>query len=181
MPHIQKVLKTYRLPPQLGYLPVLESGFNVEADSGQSRGLWQFTKATAAQYGLQVDRGRDERLHAEKSTEAAAKYLANLGKQFAYNWELVLAAYNGGPGYIERAMQAQHTRDFWKLNLYRETTEYVPRFLAILHVAREHYPHLLTQHPDTVQQDLDEQQEGEPDLLPNAGYRVALRETVVQF
>jgi membrane-bound lytic murein transglycosylase D len=174
MPHIQKVFTTYRLPPQLGYLPVLESGFNVEADSGPSRGLWQFTKATAEQYGLTVGRLQDERLNWEKSTEAAAKYLADLGRRFAYNWELVLAAYNGGPGYIERATQAQQTRNFWQLKLYRETTDYVPRFIAILQVARETYPHLLAQHLAMVQQAFDEQRNSESAFVPNAGYGVAL-------
>jgi hypothetical protein len=175
MPHIQKVFKTYHLPPQLGYLPVLESGFNVEADSGHARGLWQFTKDTAQQYGLKVDRFQDERLNGEKSTEAAAKYLTDLGKRFDDNWELALAAYNGGPGYIERATRSQNTRNFWKLKLCPETTAYVPRFIAILHVARENYPHLLTQHPNMAQQVFDEQQNRELDFLPNAVYAVALR------
>ncbi len=66
-----------------------------------------------------------------------------MGAQFDYDWALALASYNGGPGYIRRATQAQRTRNFFQLELRKETYEYVPRFVAMLQVARERFPHLM--------------------------------------
>lgn len=142
LPHIHKVFQKYRLPPELAYLPILESGFDPKANSGRAVGMWQFTKATAKDYGMRVGWLRDDRLNWRKSTEAAAKYLSRLGKKFNYNWALALAAYNGGPGYIDKMMKRQHSWNFWKLRLRKETREYVPKFIAILQVSKRIYPDL---------------------------------------
>lgn len=143
VPEIREILKKYNLPPQLAYLPLLESGFRPDARSPSgARGLWQFTEATAKDYGLRVGWLRDDRLNWKKSTEAAVKYLKKLGERFNYDWQLALAAYNGGPKYIEDSMKAQGSNNFWHLKLRKETAEYVPRFIAILQIANEKYPNL---------------------------------------
>ncbi|MBF0279372.1 MAG: lytic transglycosylase domain-containing protein [SAR324 cluster bacterium] len=136
-------MKKYRLPLELAYLPMLESSFNPKAKSRTGAlGMWQFTEATAKDYGLKVGWFSDDRLNWRKSTRAAVLYLSRLGKKFNYNWELALAAYNGGPGYIERSMKRQRTWSFWKLKLREEPKEYVPKFIAMLHVARQRHARL---------------------------------------
>ena len=131
------------LPPELAYLPILESLFKNRANSGHARGMWQFTRQTAREMGLKVGFMVDERMDWRKATAAAADYLDELGRAFNYNWALALAAYNGGPNYMRKEMRRQHSWDFWELDLRRETAEYVPRFIAMLQVAREKYPHLM--------------------------------------
>jgi membrane-bound lytic murein transglycosylase D len=143
LPAILEEFRRRRLPVELAYLPMLESGFQVRADSGHARGLWQFTRQTAEHMGLRVGVMADDRLDWQKATVAAATYLESLGQRFNYNWELALAAYNGGPGYIETAMKEQRSGNFWELNLRQETAEYVPRFIAMLQVARAKNPELI--------------------------------------
>lgn len=139
--YIHRVFRHYHLPPELAYLPLLESSFNPRAVSRTgAKGLWQFKAGTARDMGLHVSRFSDERYNWKKSTIAAAKYLDLLGKRFNYNWELALAGYNGGPNYIASSMKNQRTWDFWRLKIRREPGTYVPRFLAMLKVAREKYP-----------------------------------------
>ena len=131
------------LPLELAYLPLLESRFINRADSGSAKGMWQFTPQTAKHMGLRVGFMVDERMNWRKATEAAADYLLMLGEKFNYNWPLALAAYNGGPNYVEQLMREQRTWDFWQLKLRQETSEYVPRFIAMIQVAREKYPHMM--------------------------------------
>tara|TARA_B100000700_G_scaffold320811_1_gene418795 strand:- start:120 stop:848 length:729 start_codon:yes stop_codon:yes gene_type:complete len=143
--YIHRVFYKYELPPELAYLPILESCFDYKADSGSALGMWQFTKATAKDYGLDVTFLSDDRLNWRKSTDSAARYLKILGERFDNNWELALAGYNGGPNYMEKQIRSQGTRNFWKLKLRKETHEYVPKFLAMLRVARNRYPELYFQ------------------------------------
>jgi len=137
LPTIVPSFDKRRLPQELAYLPMLESAFENRADSGHARGLWQFTRQTAQHMGLRVNATVDERLNWRKSTEAAAEYLNSLGERFDYDWAIALAAYNGGPGYVEEEMKQQRRRDFFSLSFRKETAEYVPRFIAMLQVARE--------------------------------------------
>ena len=143
--YIHRVFYKYELPPELAYLPILESCFDYKADSGSARGMWQFTKATAKDYGLDVSFLSDDRLNWRKATDSAARYLKILGERFNNNWELALAGYNGGPNYMEKQKRSQGTRNFWKLKLRKETHEYVPKFLAMIRVARSRYPELYFQ------------------------------------
>jgi hypothetical protein len=143
LPTITRVFRERGLPLELAYLPMLESMFENRANSGSARGLWQFTRQTAEHMGLEVGAFSDERMNWHKATVAAAEYLDQLGQRFNYNWALALAAYNGGPGTVEDAMRTQRTWDFFQLRLRRETHEYVPRFVAMVQVAKEKYPHLL--------------------------------------
>ncbi len=143
LPAILREFRKRRLPEELAYLPMLESMFENRANSGHAKGLWQFTPQTAREMGLRIGMLVDDRLNWRKATRAAARYLDELGKRFNYNWALALAAYNGGPNYLANAMRSQRSWDFFSLRLRRETAEYVPRFIAMLQVARQKYLNLL--------------------------------------
>ena len=141
LPMIQSVFKAEGLPLDLAYIPIIESGFKTNALSkANAKGPWQFMKATAGDMGLKHDWYVDERSDPEKATLAAAKYLKTLYKIFN-DWHLVLAAYNGGLGRLQRAMKTADTDDFWALSdsarfLPKETREYVPLILAAIVVAK---------------------------------------------
>jgi len=142
LPMIQDVFRAEGLPLDLAYIPVIESGFKTNALSKASaKGPWQFMKATASEQGLKTDWYIDERSDPEKATAAAARYLKLLHDLFDGDWHLVLAAYNGGLGRVQRAMKRSGQDDFWILAnnsryLPRETREYVPLILAAIIVAK---------------------------------------------
>ena len=107
LPMIQNVFRAEGLPLDLAYIPVIESGFKTNALSKASaKGPWQFMKPTAKDHGLKTDWYIDERSDPEKATVAAAKYLKTLHRMFDGDWHLVLAAYNGGLGRLQRAMKS---------------------------------------------------------------------------
>ncbi|MBA3885418.1 MAG: LysM peptidoglycan-binding domain-containing protein [Acidobacteria bacterium] len=142
LPMIFEVFEAEGLPLDLAFIPIIESGFKNNALSKASaKGPWQFMAPTAREVGLRFDWYVDERSDPEKSTIAAAKYLKTLSRMFDGDWHLVLAAYNGGLGRLQRAMKAAGTDDFWKLSastryLPKETREYVPMILAAMIVGR---------------------------------------------
>jgi membrane-bound lytic murein transglycosylase D len=142
LPMIQSVFRAEGLPLDLAYIPIIESGFKPNALSKASaKGPWQFMKATARENGLHHDWYIDERSDPEKATIAAAKYLKTLQKLFNGDWNLVLAAYNGGLGRVQRAVKKSGKDDFWELSesskyLPKETREYVPLILAAIIVAK---------------------------------------------
>jgi len=142
LPMIQSVFRAEGLPLDLAYIPIIESGFKTNAVSKASaKGPWQFMKPTGKENGLRQDWYIDERSDPEKSTIAAAKYLKTLHKLFNGDWNLVLAAYNGGLGRVQRAIKRSGHEDFWALSessryLPKETREYVPLILAAIIVAK---------------------------------------------
>jgi len=142
MPMIQKVFRAEGLPLDLAYIPIIESSFKTNALSKASaKGPWQFMKPTAKEHGLKTDWFIDERSDPEKATVAAARYLKTLSRMFDGDWNLVLAAYNGGPGRVSRALKRSGVDDFWTLSattkyLPRETREYVPLILAAMIIGR---------------------------------------------
>lgn len=140
LPTIRKEFSSKSLPLELCLLPMIESSFDPLARSKRAAGMWQFIAPTAIDMGLLVNTRVDERLDWDKSTVAAAKYLVQLARKFDGDWGLVLAAYNVGPGALDRAIQEQGTRNFWELKLREETTEYVPKFLAMVQLLRESFP-----------------------------------------
>ncbi|OPY83493.1 MAG: Membrane-bound lytic murein transglycosylase D precursor [Syntrophus sp. PtaU1.Bin005] len=139
---IQKELKKAGLPEELVWLPLVESGFKIGALSkARALGLWQFIPSTGYAYGLNRDEWIDERMNADKSTQAAISYLKELHGMFG-DWLTVLAAYNSGEGRVMRVISRQHINyldRFWDLyhQLPNETARYVPRFLATLHIIRD--------------------------------------------
>lgn len=142
LPMIFEVFEAEGLPLDLAFIPIIESGFKNNALSRASaKGPWQFMVPTAREVGLRFDWYVDERSDPEKATIAAAKYLKTLSRIFDNDWHLVLAAYNGGMGRVQRAMRNGRTNDFWKLSastryLPKETREYVPMILAAMIVGR---------------------------------------------
>jgi hypothetical protein len=122
------------VPLELLVVAEIESGFKPLALSAKgARGPWQLMPATAERFGLRVDGLMDERIHPERSTRAAARYLRELHAQFG-NWLLALAAYNAGEQRVSKAVERGGTRDFWKLAelqvLPAETRRYVPAILG---------------------------------------------------
>ncbi len=137
---IRKILRQEGLPEDLAYLPLVESHFVPDARSpAGALGLWQFIPSTARRCGLRVDWWVDERLDPEASTRAAARHLKELYERFG-DWELALAAYNAGPGAVDRALKRTGAQSYWDLvvtgALRSETCRYVPKFYAALAVAR---------------------------------------------
>ena len=142
LPMIQKVFSAQGLPPDLAYVPLVESAFQPEAISRASaKGVWQFMKGTALENGLRHDFFVDERSNPEKATIAAANYLKTLAEMFDGDWQLALASYNSGPGRVQKAIKRVGQADFWSIAakpwaLPRETREYVPMILAAIVIAR---------------------------------------------
>ena len=136
----KKIFKSYELPEELIYVPIIESGFRYNALSrARARGMWQFMASTARMFDLRVDWIVDERLDPFKSAIAAAKYFKCLYEEYG-DWFLALACYNGGTRRVNRAISQLKTRDFFEIArtryLRRETRNYVPAFLASVILAQ---------------------------------------------
>lgn len=134
LPMMEAEFEDIGLPRDLVYLAMIESGFNQRAYSkAKAMGLWQFMAATGREYGLEVSEYLDERRGLIKPTRAAARYLADLYDEFG-DWYLAVAAYNGGPGTLRKAIKKSETEDFWQLaqqgHLPRETRGHVPKLIA---------------------------------------------------
>jgi membrane-bound lytic murein transglycosylase D len=124
------------LPVELKYIAVIESRLNARSISWAGAvGPWQFMPATAIRMGLKVNRLVDQRTSYIKSTQAAAKYLAELYKQFG-DWLLVIAAYNGGPGNVFKAMNRSKSRNFWDIQYFlpTESRNHVKKFISTHYV-----------------------------------------------
>ncbi|MDA3905376.1 MAG: LysM peptidoglycan-binding domain-containing protein [Bacteroidales bacterium] len=143
-PLFEASLDKYNIPLEIKYLAVVESALNPTAGSrAGAKGLWQFMYATGKMYGLNQTSLVDDRFDPYKATEAACQHMLDL---FAiYNdWNLVLAAYNSGPGNVNRAIRrAGGVKDYWAIwpFLPRETRGYIPAFIAVNYVfnyAAEH-------------------------------------------
>ena len=138
-PLIVSMLKAAGIPTELSWLPLIESGFKVNALSkARALGLWQFIPSTGYKFGLNRDTYIDERIDPVKSTKAAIAYLKELHQIFG-DWSTVLAAYNCGEGQVLKVIRTQNINyldNFWDLyeRLPFETARYVPRFLAALHI-----------------------------------------------
>lgn len=132
-PIFEDILAKHDLPYELCYMPVIESALNPQARSHMgATGLWQFMPATGKKYGLEINSLVDERMDPIQSTEAACLFLKNLYAIFQ-DWNLVIAAYNCGPGNVNKAIhRAGGKRDFWSIYPYlpSETRGYLPIFIA---------------------------------------------------
>lgn len=133
-PIIEPILEEEGVPTDLKYLAVAESGLAPVISSADARGVWQFMKATATSFNLEVNEDVDERYHVEKATRAACKYLKK-EKQKLGSWILAMAAYNGGSSRISEQMASQRAKSFFDLNLMAdETMRYPFRIMAIKEV-----------------------------------------------
>ena len=144
MPIFEEALDLYDLPMELKYLPIIESALNPVAVSRQgATGLWQFMLGTGKIYGLKNNSLIDERRDPIKSTWAAARYLKEMYDIYG-DWNLVIAAYNCGPGTINKAIRrANGETDYWKIYNYlpKETRGYVPAFIAANYVMTYYCDH----------------------------------------
>lgn len=134
-PMIQRILAEEGVPQELIHLAQAESGFMPRAMSRMAAGgMWQFLKWRGREYGLMQTRYTDDRMDPEKATRAAAHHLHDLYNEFG-DWYLAIAAYNCGPGTVEKAVERTGYADFWELRsrgaLPAETTNYVPIILAM--------------------------------------------------
>ena len=134
-PLIQRILDEEGLPQELIHLAQAESGFLPRALSKKAAaGMWQFVAWRGREYGLNQSKISDDRLDPEKATRAAARHLRDLYHKFG-DWYLAIAAYDCGPGTIDRAVERTGYADFFELRNRRvlpvETTNYVPIILAM--------------------------------------------------
>jgi len=144
-PLIHGKLRERGMPEDLIYLAMIESGLSPKATSHMGAGgVWQFMPPTATQYGLAVDRWVDERRDPVKATDAALDFLQSLHERYG-SWYLAAAAYNAGPGRVDRAVKRygdgkKGDEDiYWEIieHLPRETRDYVPKMLAATALGRE--------------------------------------------
>ena len=166
-PMIEQIFAEEGLPDNLKYMAIIESALIPTAVSRMgATGMWQFMYSTGKEYGLKMNKYVDERRDPEKSTRKAAKYLKNMYKRYQ-DWYLVIAAYNCGPGNVNRAIRrAGGNTDFWKIRKYlpRETRGYVPAFIAASYVMTYNYEHNI--YP------------GEPSVYEGATYAVQVNQQV---
>ena len=144
VPIFEEALDFYGLPLELKYLPVIESALDPTAVSHAGAvGLWQFILSTGKRYDLKVNSLVDERRDPVKSTWAAARYLKDLYNMYG-DWSLVIAAYNCGPGTVNKAIhRAGGERDYWVIYPYlpKETRGYVPAFIAANYIMNYYCEH----------------------------------------
>ena len=147
-PMFEEKLAKYDIPMEIKYLAIVESALKPNALSRVgAKGLWQFMYGTGSMFGLKVSSYVDERSDPLKATEAACKYLSSLYRTFN-DWDLALAAYNSGPGNVNKAIRrAGGQKNYWNIRhfLPRETAGYLPAFYATYYLfeyAEEHqiYP-----------------------------------------
>ncbi len=145
-PIFEEVLDKYSLPLELKYMPIIESALNPLAMSrAGANGLWQFMFRTAKELNLEITSFVDERRDPVKATEAAAIYLKQLFDIYG-DWQLAIAAYNCGPGNVNKAIRRSGGKtDYWEIYYYlpRETRGYVPAFIAASYVMNYYREHLL--------------------------------------
>ncbi|SMC79930.1 lytic transglycosylase domain-containing protein [Pedobacter nyackensis] len=135
-PIFEKALKSYNIPEEIKYLPIIESSMNPHAVSRVgATGLWQFMFATAKGYGLNMDNFVDERKDPIQASYAAAAYFRDAYEELG-DWLLAIAAYNCGMGNVNRAIAKADSRDFWEIRRFlpTETRNYVPAFIAAVYV-----------------------------------------------
>lgn len=145
-PLFEEKLDKYNLPLELKYLAIVESALNPNAVSKSgATGLWQFMYPTGKMFGLNVTSYLDERRDPYKATESACKYFLHLYKIFG-DWHLVLAAYNGGPGTVNKAIRRSGGKmNYWQIRPYLplETQGYVPAFIAVNYIMNHTVEHNL--------------------------------------
>lgn len=140
-PIFEEALDKYNMPLELKYLPIIESALNPIARSRVgANGLWQFMYGTGKSLKLEISTFVDERRDPVKASDAAARYLKQLYNIYG-NWHLAIAAYNCGPGNVNRAIRRSGGKtNYWEIyyRLPRETRGYVPAFIAAMYTM-EHY------------------------------------------
>ena len=129
-------LEKEEVPIEIALLPIVESDYYPFSYShGTATGIWQFIPSTGRMYGLDEDWWHEDRRDVLASTKAAVRYLKDLNRMFDGDWLLSIAAYNAGPGRVQRAIDKNRNQgkrtDYWSLDLPKETEKYVPKLLAL--------------------------------------------------
>jgi membrane-bound lytic murein transglycosylase D len=150
-PMIEDVFDSYGLPAELKYVSVIESALNPSVMNRRSgaTGMWQFMYSTGKLYGLTINSIVDERRDPVKATHAAARYLKDL-YQIYNDWFLVIAAYNCGPGNVNKAIaRSGNKKDYWQIyyRLPRETRGYLPQYVAAVYAITYYPEHGITPLP----------------------------------
>lgn len=149
-PIFEKALKSYNIPTEIKYLAIVESSLNPHAVSRVgATGLWQFMFGTAKAYGLNMDNFVDERKDPIQASYAAAAYFRDAYEELG-DWLLAIAAYNCGKGNVNRAIDKAGSRDFWEIRKFlpKETSNYVPAFIAAVYVMKYAKTHQITVKPN---------------------------------
>jgi len=154
-PAIEKILKEEGVPDDLKYLAVAESGLRPATSSADAKGVWQFMKESAIQYGLEVNEEIDERYHLEKSTRAACAYFKSLKNRFG-TWTLAAVAYNMGGASLARTMEEQRAASFFELNINEETSRYLFRVVAMKEILQDPEKYGFTIPRDQLYKPLDD-------------------------
>jgi membrane-bound lytic murein transglycosylase D len=157
-PVFDDIFDSYGIPVELKYMSIIESALNPRARSRtRAIGLWQFMYGTGKRYDLTINSFVDERCDPFKATDAAARYVKDLYDIYQ-DWQLVVAAYNCGPGNVNKAIRrAGGKRDYWEIYRYlpRETRGHVPAFIAAIYTMNFYKEHNLTPAPITVPLHID--------------------------
>lgn len=149
----EEKLDDYGLPIELKYLSVIESGLRPQVKSRAGAcGLWQFMYRTGRMFGLEQNSYVDERMDPEKATDAACQYLKKLYGMYD-DWNLALAAYNAGPGNVNKAIRRSgNKKTYWEVRpfLPRETQGYVPNFIAAAYMINYYQEHNIVPEEATI-------------------------------
>lgn len=137
---IVPIIKSYNIPEDFKYMPVVESGLDNVVSPSNARGYWQLLESTARDYGLEINKEVDERYHLKKSTHAACKYLLESYRKYN-NWTLTAASYNNGRRGVDRQLNKQQEENFYDILYNDETSRYIYRLLAFKCIFEnpEHY------------------------------------------
>lgn len=156
-PIFERILRENGMPEELKYLSILESALNPKIVSrAKAVGLWQFMSFTGKEYGLTINEYVDERMHPERSTDAACRYLKFLNRMFN-DWDLALASYNTGQGRISRAMKKTGLTNYWDLHPHipKDTRHYVPQFIALAYLMNFAQDHGIVPEKENMRPELE--------------------------
>lgn len=134
-PVVERILQEHGIPDDFKYLAVAESGLRNLTSPASAKGYWQFMRPAAGEMGLEVTEDVDERMHIEKSTQAAAKYIKQLYRRFG-TWTNVAGAYNVGPTSFAKTLAEQKENSYYDVNINEETSRYLFRIIAIKEIVR---------------------------------------------
>ena len=157
-PIFEEIFDLYDVPYEIKYLAIIESALNPRAVSRAGAvGAWQFMYSTGKHYGLTINSLVDERKDPVEAGHAAARFLSDLYGMYG-DWTLALAAYNCGPGNVNKAIRRSGgRRNFWEIYYYlpRETRGYVPAFIAASYTMNYYSDHLISPAPLTLPRAMD--------------------------
>lgn len=134
-PIIEKIFAENGIPDDFKYLAIAESGLRNVSSPASAKGYWQFMKPAAQEMGLEISEEVDERMHLEKSTQAASRYIKQLHRRFG-NWTNSAGAYNIGPTSFARSLEEQNESSYYDMNINEETSRYVFRIVAIKEIVK---------------------------------------------